>query len=333
MALTDPCGRPLFAGRAAWLQEQVNSRHRRNWSKIDRFTEALRAMPPAAPAPNGSAPEEGGCELEGGAIERPRHFDVIGDVAVLSTAPEDSGRDRVGLCMGQLWGSPTGAVMSVVGFWQSMGRHLLPCLRRLPFYPCSADASHVRMQFLGVALYAMTDTAYWRLGSVSCGMSTSIPTPAHAWALFWDRRQIRHLWLCTRPRGPRREPHPRPEPPRQPVRARCSTAGLSSGQGSTKRERGRDERPEAKRGCAIARSEKRDPQDGGIGAAKRPRSQSGLGNQSVARNDGVGVNPRWRIHSVVGSPSIARTVGLALPRGRRGSRASLGTRASRGMRT
>lgn len=115
MALTDPQGRSLFAGQAAWLQEQVNSRHRRNWAKIDRFTEALRSaasdagdgtgiLGPAEPALEGS--EDSGEDSElvtaNGAAARagqragPRHFDIIGDVALLSAPPPEAERAAAG---------------------------------------------------------------------------------------------------------------------------------------------------------------------------------------------------------------------------------------------
>ena len=44
MPLTGPSGLPLFQGQDQWLQSLVNSRHHRNWGKIDRFTAALRQM-------------------------------------------------------------------------------------------------------------------------------------------------------------------------------------------------------------------------------------------------------------------------------------------------
>ena len=57
MPLTGPTGLPLFKHQDAWLQSLVNSRHLRNWAKIDRFTAALRQMEelgslrPALPRP------------------------------------------------------------------------------------------------------------------------------------------------------------------------------------------------------------------------------------------------------------------------------------------
>ncbi|CAK0808353.1 unnamed protein product [Prorocentrum cordatum] len=114
MALTDGSGRPLFVGQAGWLQELVNSRHRRNWAKIDRFTAALReaAQTPAAiGAASGPGSDCSGSEQGAGAAEEglvgddcqprparaaPRHFDVVGDVAVLSALPEGSEAGAVG---------------------------------------------------------------------------------------------------------------------------------------------------------------------------------------------------------------------------------------------
>lgn len=109
MALTDGSGRPLFVGQAGWLQELVNSRHKKNWAKIDRLTEALKEAA-RAPVRGGAAGAPGsdgsGSEADAGPLgddwqlaparAGPRHFDVVGDVAVLSALPEGSEPSAVG---------------------------------------------------------------------------------------------------------------------------------------------------------------------------------------------------------------------------------------------
>lgn len=70
MPLTGPTGEALSLD-PSWLRSLVNSRHERNWAKIDRFTAAIRAM---EPIPTAQA-------------EKLRHFDVVGDVAVAHARP------------------------------------------------------------------------------------------------------------------------------------------------------------------------------------------------------------------------------------------------------
>eukprot|EP00438_Fugacium_kawagutii_P011797 Skav222971 [mRNA] locus=scaffold1489:832774:845028:- [translate_table: standard] len=79
MPLTSPEGVPLF-GDHLWLQSLVNSRHQRNWAKIDRFTAAIRQMEEPVPSgePNGEAEDK---EL--------RHFDVVGDIAIVNVKPKE----------------------------------------------------------------------------------------------------------------------------------------------------------------------------------------------------------------------------------------------------
>jgi len=120
MALSGPSGQPIFANEAQWLQELVNSRHRRNWTKIDRFTEAVRSMAPASLAATpayakacvdgasaSTADTDEACAdiadggdalLPSGSVARlgPRHFDIIGDVAVLSVPLAAETRAAVG---------------------------------------------------------------------------------------------------------------------------------------------------------------------------------------------------------------------------------------------
>ena len=80
MPLTGPEGVPLFASDHSWLKSLVNSRHQRNWAKIDRFTTAIRQMEEPVPSaePNGDLEDK---EL--------RHFDVVGDIAVVNVKPKE----------------------------------------------------------------------------------------------------------------------------------------------------------------------------------------------------------------------------------------------------
>lgn len=119
LPLCDPVGVPLFSGQNEWLQSLVNERHHRNWAKIERFVKGVRAMPDVVDgidAVNGM----GGVELEPmmeeiastssihegystnalpkTAIEMPKRFDMVGDVAVLYSMPSTNkeGRESIG---------------------------------------------------------------------------------------------------------------------------------------------------------------------------------------------------------------------------------------------
>lgn len=101
MPLTTPDGTWLFTGQASWLQELVNSRHVRNWAKIDRFQEAVRNM--VTPAPGAlftSGAEEIEGDLDGSSSTRGgKHYDVVGDVVVLQSAPPKEDQVAVGIAL------------------------------------------------------------------------------------------------------------------------------------------------------------------------------------------------------------------------------------------
>lgn len=81
MPLSGPEGVPLFASdRTGWLKSLVNSRHQRNWAKIDRFTTAIRQMEEPVPSAEPSG------DLEDKEL---RHFDVVGDIAVVNVKPKE----------------------------------------------------------------------------------------------------------------------------------------------------------------------------------------------------------------------------------------------------
>lgn len=104
MALSDFVGRPLFRGQSTWLQELVNSRHRRNWAKIDRFAAALCS----ASLPKGDAQlalesttdsedgEADGTQLRAISRVGPKHFDIVGDVALLASLPAKEDQETMG---------------------------------------------------------------------------------------------------------------------------------------------------------------------------------------------------------------------------------------------
>mmetsp|Transcript_2704 Transcript_2704/g.5428 ORF Transcript_2704/g.5428 Transcript_2704/m.5428 type:complete len:575 (+) Transcript_2704:62-1786(+) len=104
MALSDSVGRPLFRGQSMWLQELVNSRHRRNWAKIDRFAAALRSA--SLPKSDAQLAVESTTDSEDGetdgtqlrAISRvgPKHFDIVGDVALLAALPAKEDQEAIG---------------------------------------------------------------------------------------------------------------------------------------------------------------------------------------------------------------------------------------------
>jgi len=87
MPLCLPNGQSLYVGHEEWLAQLVNERHERNWSKIDRFVEAVRAMPPVQE------------DLEedfvaGDELAVPKSFDVIGDIALLAAMPDGDEEER-----------------------------------------------------------------------------------------------------------------------------------------------------------------------------------------------------------------------------------------------
>lgn len=107
MPLTVPGTRgevPIFAGpeQIEWLKRVVNEKHARNWDRIDRLVAEVRSMEGGdelrAPGGGGiscsSSAEDFVCEhcgLGGDAAagkKPPRHYDVVGDVAILNSLPE-----------------------------------------------------------------------------------------------------------------------------------------------------------------------------------------------------------------------------------------------------
>lgn len=93
MPLTTPQGVDLTDsfGRD-WLAVQVNEKHERNWSKIERFVRSVREMDEIEDQENGL-----GTFLEGQraiSAKLPRSYDVVGDVAILHTIGTDDPEER-----------------------------------------------------------------------------------------------------------------------------------------------------------------------------------------------------------------------------------------------
>lgn len=87
MPLCLPNGQALYDNHEEWLAQLVNERHDRNWSKIEKFVEAVRTMPLII--------DEDDIDFYGnGDVAVPKSFDVIGDIALLHTMPEGSEEER-----------------------------------------------------------------------------------------------------------------------------------------------------------------------------------------------------------------------------------------------
>lgn len=95
MPLCTPSGAPLYNGLQEWLKEMVNERHERNWTKIDRFVQAIRKMPilfeetddtETYNQAGGDQSGESSSSADNNVVI-PKSFDVIGDIALLNTLP------------------------------------------------------------------------------------------------------------------------------------------------------------------------------------------------------------------------------------------------------
>lgn len=82
MPLTGPDGDFKWSQNEPWLQQQINERLTRNWSKIRRFVVGVREMPET------SVDAEDELDVTS-ASKVPKSFDVIGDVALLYSLPAE----------------------------------------------------------------------------------------------------------------------------------------------------------------------------------------------------------------------------------------------------
>ena len=90
MPLCTPTGEPLYTSHAEWLAQLVNERHERNWSKVDRFVQAMRSLPSMDEETWEEHPED---DSEN-SIAVPRSFDVVGDIAVITNMPQGDENER-----------------------------------------------------------------------------------------------------------------------------------------------------------------------------------------------------------------------------------------------
>lgn len=90
MPLSTVDGTSLFSGREDWLQNLVNERHRRNWLKIERFAESVEGMD-ELPVDEHCYNDAFNYDSPGGigGQRLPRSFDVIGDVALIHSVPNN----------------------------------------------------------------------------------------------------------------------------------------------------------------------------------------------------------------------------------------------------
>ena len=91
----------FFVGREAWLADLVNERHKRNWAKIERFVENVRAMPDTidevdgwSQVPSLASPDFAEGDDSGAVMATPKRFDVVGDVAILNNMPPGDEKER-----------------------------------------------------------------------------------------------------------------------------------------------------------------------------------------------------------------------------------------------
>ena len=88
----------VFQGQEAWLTTLVNERHHRNWQKIERFVNAVRSMPKEVDDIAADWVQEEGFDQgeihESKEVGSPKRFDVVGDVALLHSMPENCNTDE-----------------------------------------------------------------------------------------------------------------------------------------------------------------------------------------------------------------------------------------------
>ena len=85
----------IFEGQESWLSELVNERHLRNWQKIERFVGAVRAMPSIVDNIAADWVQESDNDNSENTLitSSTKRFDIVGDVALLHSLPEDCNTD------------------------------------------------------------------------------------------------------------------------------------------------------------------------------------------------------------------------------------------------
>lgn len=89
----------FFCGREEWLSQLVKERYHRNWAKIDRFVTEVRNMPKDVDHVDGwwqNPSHVQQTQLEGAekSVSVLRHFDIVGDVAILNQMPPGDANER-----------------------------------------------------------------------------------------------------------------------------------------------------------------------------------------------------------------------------------------------
>ena len=80
----------VHSGREEWLTETINDKFRRNQSKLDAFTEAIRNLVTTL-----MDADDEDAVLEEPSQYLPRHYDIIGDIAVLHTVHGDPSKEEL----------------------------------------------------------------------------------------------------------------------------------------------------------------------------------------------------------------------------------------------
>ena len=102
MPLCTPDGTALFANHVEWLQQMVNERHERNWAKIQRFVQGVRAIAvDVVDQMDDSNDDEDINDKITESRDRPTSFDVVGDIAVIHSLPCNTSTYEDKLRMGE----------------------------------------------------------------------------------------------------------------------------------------------------------------------------------------------------------------------------------------
>jgi len=100
LPLTNASSESIYRGEEVWLQQLVNERLERNWNKIQRFVDAVRVLPHLEEQKNENDwLTQVGAPLS--APKRPKSYDVIGDIAVLHSLPEEANKREDYLRIGE----------------------------------------------------------------------------------------------------------------------------------------------------------------------------------------------------------------------------------------
>jgi len=86
----------IYQGQETWLKDLLNERHFRNWKKIERFVQAVRVMPQHVDDDDDDDDDDDATTTfqeddndNENSVIVPKRFDVVGDIAILHSIPED----------------------------------------------------------------------------------------------------------------------------------------------------------------------------------------------------------------------------------------------------